>query len=230
MPIDPFAVKQHPKWHPVRAFYTLWARAQEWRSKRAYEAHALPTILPESTREVPHPDTDTAVTTEQYQVLLEAIRHTEPLSDTSVVEVGAYRGKTTRFLATNTARKVFAVDPYVGYGGSEADYTQFLASTTGLENIVHLKQTSGDAARKWSHGRSIGLVFIDAVHDFVNTHYDVTVWSHLVVPGGLIALHDVDNPSYSGTRAVAYGLRAKYTLWRHVDNLAVFEVPARLAS
>ena len=33
---DPFAVKRHPRWHPDRLLYTLWARREERVARRRF--------------------------------------------------------------------------------------------------------------------------------------------------------------------------------------------------
>ena len=68
---------------------------------------------------------DTAVTSNQVELLIEALRHADNKVKGPVIEVGSYRGTTTTRLATSTSKTVYAVDPYVGYGGSEMDYTKF---------------------------------------------------------------------------------------------------------
>jgi hypothetical protein len=68
-------------------------------------------------------------------------------------------------------------------------------------------------------------MFIDAVHDYANTRFDIAAWRPLVVPGGIIALHDVDQPGFAGTRRAAAELLSACPLFAHVDNLAAFRVP-----
>jgi hypothetical protein len=163
--IDPFELKRLPKWHSKRLLFTAWARSQEFRSKLLYEHSATPFDdfqgqAPSggaATRE------DSAVTAEQLACLLACLEDTEPLGGV-VVEVGSYRGATTGALAGRTSRKVIPVDPFVGYGGYEADYALFRAAIADLLNVFHERKTSGQAARDWSHG-PISFVSIDAVHD-----------------------------------------------------------------
>jgi len=95
------------------------------------------------------------------QYLLSGLRATEFLENTVVVEIGCYRGVTTRVLAQHTSRRVIAIDPYIGYGGSEQDYAKFKMNTEDVSNLAHQRMTSGEAFRNWkSHQAS--LVFIDA--------------------------------------------------------------------
>ena len=124
--------------------------------------------------------------------LLSALRATEHIRQTAIVEIGSYRGETTRCMAQATSRHVFAIDPYIGYGGANEDYRRFKSRTDDLPAVTHLKATSGFAARAWK-GVPISLLFIDAVHDYVNVRHDFSVWANLVVGGGIVAFHDTDN-------------------------------------
>src|SRR5947207_1170706 len=81
------------------------------------------------------------------------------------------------------------------------------------------------ARADWSFGRTVSLVFIDAVHDYVNTRFDIGAWLPLVVAGGIIALHDVDQIQFAGTRRAAAELASGYPLFAHVDNLVAVQLP-----
>jgi predicted O-methyltransferase YrrM len=224
MVIDPFSLKSLPYHHPKRAAYTAWFRFQDWTARRRYEQYALPLKPPPDGPAPPPPAGETAVTPEQYRCLWAALRATERLADTDVVEVGAYRGVTTRFLAEHTRRQVVAVDPFIGYGGNLDDFAAFGAATAGLTNLTHRRVTSGQGRAEWPAGRAISLLFIDAVHDYANTKFDILTWLPLVVPGGVIALHDVDQRGFAGTRRAAAELLGRYPLFAHVDNLAAFQI------
>lgn len=57
-----------------------------------------------------------------------------------------------------------------------------------------------DSDRKW---KPLDFVFIDGRHTFGDLMADITLWSDIVRPGGIIAGHDYNHPSYPGvTRAV----------------------------
>ncbi|MGD0497918.1 MAG: class I SAM-dependent methyltransferase [Bryobacteraceae bacterium] len=221
--IDPFEVKRFPKIHPYRLLYTLRARGQEWLARHQFEANALPLIDPGTATGSPAYDAaNTAVTPVQMEYLLQSLRSTEELGETVVVEIGSYRGETTRLFAMCTNRTVIAVDPFIGYGGSSSDLEIFRERTRGL-NVVHERKTSGQAVREWRRP-SPGFVFIDAVHNYVNTAFDIAAWSALMKQGGALALHDTDNRSFAGTRRAAKELCGTAELMIHVEDLAVFRV------
>jgi predicted O-methyltransferase YrrM len=217
---DPFEMKKFSKWNPRRIIYTLLARSDERKSKGMFRECELPMqLIPGLESLAIAASEDTAVTPLQMAHLVEGIHSTEELSGVRA-EVGCYRGVTTKALASQTKRKYVGVDPYIGYGGADGDFAKFRQNTEGLAHVVHEKKTSGAGFRGWSHGM-ISFVFIDAVHDYVNTAYDAEVWSSLVAPGGIIALHDTDNESFAGTRRAAFEASRKYAVYAHVENLVM---------
>jgi predicted O-methyltransferase YrrM len=220
--IDPFAVKRYPRWHPVRLAFKSLAVTNEWEARRRFDRYALPKKLWDDLPGLPRVNwSATSVTPLQMRHLLRAVAITDSLAGTVVVEVGCFRGETTSCLAGATTRPVIAVDPYQGYGGAEADFARFRQKIEGLENVVHEPRTSGDAARTWAHGPA-GLIFIDAVHDYVNTSFDINAWLPKLAPGGILALHDIDQADYAGTRRAAFELLGRLELVAHPDNLALY--------
>jgi predicted O-methyltransferase YrrM len=220
---DPFEVKQYSKKHPRRLAFTAKARVIERLARWKYESYALPEKVVPDLSSAPDADwSNTAVTDFQIQHLLYALSLAESLTDTVVVEVGSYRGETTRLLAKATSRKLIAVDPFIGYGASEEDYRIFRRNTSDLTNVIHERKCSGDAVRTWTHG-AVGMIFIDAVHDYVNTAFDIEAWSPLLVKGGILALHDTDYPCFAGTRKAAFEASHDALLLAHPHNLVILQ-------
>ena len=222
---DPFSYKSFSKLNPIRLVYTAWIRWQERISRQNYDSYAMEmkklngyeNNFPEFNKN------NTAVTEAQMNQLLTALRLTEKMDDTCVVEIGAYRGETSVCLASETKRRLFCIDPYIGYGGAEDDYIIFKDKTAGYDNITHLKMTSGEARKEWDEDQSASLIFIDAVHDYANTSFDINTWQSVLCKGGYLALHDVDQKAFAGTRRAAYECRKSMNLAAHVDNLAIFK-------
>jgi predicted O-methyltransferase YrrM len=225
MPLDPFQLKSLSKAHPRRVLYTAWARSQDWWSRRRYRRYVLPLLPPVGDAAPAPPVGDTHVTPDQYRCLWAALRATDQLTYTRIVEIGAYRGLTTAYLARHSERPVVAVDPYIGYGGGEVDLAIFQANTAGLPQITHVRETSGRGRAAWPHGRSISLLFIDAVNDYANRRFDIAAWRPLVVSGGIIALPDVDQSRCAGLRRAAVELLRLCPLFVHVEDMAAFRVP-----
>lgn len=222
---DPFALKQYPKWHPKRAFYTLWARRQEQIARRRFRETTIPTS---QLAELPAaPDVEwqnTEVQPDQMRHLLAAIQVTESMTGCCAVEIGAFRGETTAALAATTHRQYYVVDPYIGYGGCDTDLEQLRLKIMDLPNVVHLRKTSGQAALEWPN-RPISFVFIDAVHDYVNVRFDFAAWSQFVVSHGLIAFHDTDNVEFAGVRRAVYDVLPQWQLFAHIDGLVILRKP-----
>jgi predicted O-methyltransferase YrrM len=222
MKTDPFFIKQYPKWHIERLAFTFKARLIEKEANLKFNNYALPeAILPNLP---PIPDVDysnTAVTPIQMQHLLAGLSATEHLKDTVVVEIGCYRGLTTKTLAKATSRRVIAIDPYIGYGGSEEDYQFFIRNTAELPNVFHERKTSGEASKNWNYN-PISFVFIDALHDYVNTAFDIETWSSLLVKGGILACHDTDQKRFAGTRKAVFEVANLAKQFAHPNNLTMF--------
>ncbi|MBC7980440.1 MAG: class I SAM-dependent methyltransferase [Armatimonadetes bacterium] len=223
--IDPFKIKSKPKYHPGRVFQKLGSMLNEHTSKKGFESFALPErSLPKNgerdSKISDQGSQDTAVTDTQRAVLLEALLITEPL-DFPVCEIGAYRGHTSRFLASRTRRSYLAVDPYIGYGAWKEDMEIMLDGTKGLNNFKHFRMTSGEASKVIT---GLGFCFVDAVHDYANTKFDGFTYGQKLVSGGVIAFHDTDNPQFPGTRRAVYEVANSeigFDLLFHVEDLVV---------
>jgi predicted O-methyltransferase YrrM len=120
---------------------------------------------------------------------------------------------------------VYAVDPFMGYGGSEEDYAIFQKRCDDVPNIVHIRKPSGEGARELT-GKPISFVFIDAVHDYANVLFDGSVWFDILRPGGLIAFHDVDEVVFAGTRRAVREIARRAELESHVSGLIILRKPA----
>lgn len=193
-PQDPFALKAFHKWHPVRVIWTLQSRALEMASASTHKSinqvvqqRAMAHFTSDRGTEL----ADTAVTSGQLALLEAGVRETEGLAG-DIAEIGAYRGVTTLKMAQLTARTVHAIDPFIGYGGAETDMALFQQRTRLQGNIVHHRITSGGGSELFGPD-SLSFVFVDAVHDVSNSWFDSVQWSRRIMPGGILAMHDVDD-------------------------------------
>jgi predicted O-methyltransferase YrrM len=148
---------------------------------------------------------------EEADLLIAAAAHTLRTLERAdcVVELGSFHGRSTVLLGmvAKTVRpeaKVYAIDPHQGEISSsdpsfnvEPSFGPFLRniSNAGLIDIViPIKERSGDV--QWN--RPIGLLFIDALHDYDSVAQDFARFAPWVVPGGLIAFHDYGHPYFPG--------------------------------
>ena len=165
----------------------------------------------------------TAVTSGQRELLLRALAHTATMSE-GLAEIGAWRGITTVALAQHTQRQVYAIDPHTTneIAGINEAYETFCKAIALHSNVTYVQQSSGDAARQLSRER-FSLIFVDAIHDYINTWYDFVVWGQLLVPGGIMVLHDVDD--HPGTNLACRKIlkQKKYRVWGYCPNIVAFE-------
>jgi predicted O-methyltransferase YrrM len=218
---DPFSLKRHRKWDPRRLLPTARWRLIELEARVNFTRYCLPLKeVPELPETKDYDGTNTAVTELQARYLLAAVEATERMDRTVIVEIGSFRGATTRLLALATKRQIVTVDPFIGYGGSMQDYEIFRQLTSSLSNVVHIHATSGQALQDWAVG-PVSLLFIDSVHDWANTWFDLVGWSRQVTPGGLIALHDTDSKCFAGTRKAAFRFASSGELFAHTPDLTI---------
>jgi predicted O-methyltransferase YrrM len=221
---DPFSIlSKYPKRHPIRIAFLLRLKFIESISKINFDKYVLPQKLLAEIPVIPDADyLNTAVTPTQMQYLLAGLANTENIQNSVVVEIGCYRGATTQVIAKHTLRKVIAIDPYVGYGGEKEDFTEFFTKTKDLSNVIHKHRSSGEAAKNWQYG-DISFIFIDAVHDYLHTSFDIQTWLPRLSKGGILALHDTDQRCFSGTRKAVFEIANSLDLFAHTDNLVMFQ-------
>ena len=121
-----------------------------------------------------------------------------------IVEIGSYRGQSTITLALGTRAgqdvPVWAVDPHEPYTTSAHHYATgnrgyFMRQVldAGVDETVRLVNLpSLRAARAWA--QDIDLLYIDGLHDYAHVLADLKAWYVYMVPGGVILLHDYDQP------------------------------------
>ena len=154
------------------------------------------------------------------------------------LEVGSYCGKSTVYLGEacrQTGTTLFAVDHHRGseehqlgeeYHDSElfdADI-DLMDSFKAFRNTMrkaHLEETvvpivasSAVAARKWA--TPLALVFIDGGHSLEAAMEDYRSWVSHLVPGGILAIHDIfPDPNDGG--------QAPYTIYELAIASGLFE-------
>jgi predicted O-methyltransferase YrrM len=123
----------------------------------------------------------------------------------AIVEIGSFMGRSTIVLATGSMssrrEKVTAVDHFRGSPEHQINpalvaervvynhFMQNLRKAGVAEHVQPIIASSQEAVAGWQG--PIRLLFIDADHAYESTKQDFQLWSPFVVPGGLIAFHDV---------------------------------------
>ena len=127
-----------------------------------------------------------------------------------IVEVGSWKGRSTRALADNMPADgiLFAVDLWTGTFGPAATpaeldvYTrelggkpdgwlkeQFVNNMAGVSNLVAIQTSSLEGARLLSKKR-FDMIFIDAAHDYNSARADILAWRPLLADHGVFCGHD----------------------------------------
>lgn len=109
-----------------------------------------------------------------------------------IVEIGSFKGRSTRALADNTSGLVVAVDDFYGPREIEYDqrhriYEQFLANTADLTNIAVIKANHRDLPEPEFVP---DMVFIDGAHEYDAVKTDILFWQSRIAKGGLLCGHD----------------------------------------
>lgn len=140
------------------------------------------------------------ISREEAKTLLKLARQIPP--GRVVVEIGAYRGRSTIALAFGSslgnATRVYAVDPHVAFQGvlggrfgpedQEVLYQNLAKS--GVGKIVAVVSLASKAvARCWSES-NIGLLWIDGDHTYEAVCEDYNSWEPFIAADGIVAFHD----------------------------------------
>lgn len=119
------------------------------------------------------------------------------------VEVGAWKGRSTSYMAVEIANSnklipFYVVDTWAGSeeyahktdGELDSLYEVFQQNMLPVKDYYQPMQTTSVEASKLFPDNSLSFVFIDASHDYKNVYDDLTHWFPKVKPGGTIAGHD----------------------------------------
>lgn len=180
-----------------------------------------------------------------------------------VLEIGGYCGKSTLYLGLACKKSgsvLFSIDHHQGseeqQPGQEyydpdlfddregrVDTFRFFRRTLERadlkDTVVPIVSSSALAARMWQ--TPLAMVFIDGGHSYAAAFSDYTAWSPLIVPGGILAVHDIFlDPSEGGQAprfiyelARASGAYAQLPMVKTLGalkRLAVGEVPEEIRS
>ncbi len=116
-------------------------------------------------------------------------------------EVGVCKGEYSKvLLEANPECRLLLIDPYQPYlspwnfkvtqDRQDQRLLKAKARVAPYPNVEFIRKTSMEAVKDVPDG-SLGLVFIDGLHDFDNAMLDVIHWSKKVRPGGIVSGHDL---------------------------------------
>jgi cephalosporin hydroxylase len=139
----------------------------------------------------------------------------------ALVEIGVYKGRSAQVidsvrLAMNqheSFRELYLID---NFEMETADVTQWPKSpgTTHIFSKVD----------RWQNGH-IALLHQDADHGYDQVLSDLEEAGPSVVVGGMIALHDYEDPTYPGVKRAweVYSENSDYSPWGRAGHLAIFQ-------
>jgi len=159
----------------------------------------------------------------------------ETLDGGHLVEIGAWKGKSTAFLAKliKDSGKDFNLDVVdtfkgsksEGYDGEESVFEEFVRNLTRLDLMEYLVahvMESTQAAEMYSD-ESLDFVFIDADHSYESVREDIECWYPKVKKGGIIAGHDYIDifPGVEEAVREMFDTRyeVKHTTWYHFKEI-----------
>jgi len=119
----------------------------------------------------------------------------------TIVEIGSFRGRSTVLLALGSAEcqgEVWAIDPHMPspdapwmpFNSTDLDAFRKNVREFGIERRVHEILSTSDQARTTWAGKGIDLLWIDGDHTFEGASRDLSNWTPLLNPGGVVAAHD----------------------------------------
>ena len=129
----------------------------------------------------------------------------------TIVEVGSWKGRSTKALALSTPGYVYAVDTWAGSPdelgdahkeaatlGPDGLYRVFcdnLAPEIALDKVRPIRRSSLDAAMMWCDPPD--LIFLDGDHAYESVKVDLEAWTAVAAPGALLVGHDYSWPGVS---------------------------------
>ena len=139
-----------------------------------------------------------------YLSILEGLKLQELAKNKIVLEIGAFKGKSTVCMA-ETASHVYTIDPF---NAMEDGQTIALSITTFnifLRNIAPFNHKityfigySYDIIPKMDI--SVHFIFVDGAHDYLNVNRDISLLSRFFMPGTIIAFHDYYENKFPGVK------------------------------
>ncbi len=174
----------------------------------------------------------------EAEALFDAAHRAAPLGP--ILEIGSYCGKSTIYLgvaAQKHGSSVYALDHHRGSeehqpgeffhdpdlvdGEGQVDtFREFRRNVhiAGLDDtVIPMVTDSQTAIRHWSI--PLGMVFIDGGHSLTAALTDYRCWAPHILPGGILAIHDVFSDAYAGGQAphTIYSMALSSGLFEEID-------------
>ena len=114
-----------------------------------------------------------------------------------IVEIGAFKGKSTCFIAEGIRSKnckFYTIDPWSNdgmKGGNQDIFNDFLKNTESYKDkIIPLRGYSYEIRKNWPEDKKIDFLWIDGDHSYKGVTRDIQDWIPLVKNNGFVCFHD----------------------------------------
>lgn len=130
-----------------------------------------------------------------------------------IVEVGAWKGASTSYLAVEAQHKKMKIDVVDTWAGSEEHkemsdiienslFGTFIDNLRPLINMINPIRSDSISASKMYADESLDAVFIDADHRYESVKADILAWMPKVKNKGILAGHDYCSTHFGVMQAV----------------------------
>ena len=191
--------------------------------------------LPQIAPRPPGDDVRGFLPDHEGQQLFEWARQVSPIGP--LLEIGSYCGRSTIWLgqaAKAYDTVVFALDHHRGseeHQPGESHHDEALVDTSGRfdsfgefrrniaaagleDTVIPIVASSETVGLHWQGG--LGMVLVDGGHSLDAALADYRTWAPHVLPGGILAIHDVfPDPADGG--------QAPFTIWQLATQSGLFE-------
>jgi predicted O-methyltransferase YrrM len=160
-----------------------------------------------------------------------------------IVEIGCWRGRSSRAMVDNSSAVIFAVDTWddkaIGYPGwwtdreSSNKYSKpdwlFKEYKDNLRDVSdrlqQFRMDSVSAARLMKQNMlTFDMIFIDADHTYEGVRQDIINWRPLLKPGGIFCGHDYGHPQcpdvIPAVHSLVKNVKVFETIWREECDTA----------
>lgn len=117
-----------------------------------------------------------------------------------IVEIGCYKGRSTRALSDNTKGIVIAIDDFAGpnrdFENRNSIHKKFISNMQGLGAVLKFVKASYEEAYQEPLVQALhpDMVFIDGDHSYEAVKRDIDFWKPRIAEGGLLCGHDSSHP------------------------------------
>ena len=140
-----------------------------------------------------------------------------------VLELGVAEGCFTKDILKWDLEKLYLIDNWATISTQTGDgafnqewhnknYMQLLERVKGFGDKVEIFRGLTTDMAKNIPDESLGMIYIDACHEYAAVKKDLELYYQKVVPGGIIALHDYLNPSYGVNEAVKEFCKGRFEI------------------